>query len=128
MTHMPTQPSMIEAWSLNDLRCKVYEGEAQRIKDLEWDRPDLSAAAGRPKGFISGGRGTNRRRIRWPVAAIGALVAASGALWLLTILGFEFPWYSAEPVGLMVIGSFISASALNLRTGCARTSDDRCDH
>ena len=98
------------------------------MKDVEWDRPNISQEKGGSIGESIGRKAMDRPRSRWPVAVIGALITASGALWLISILGFEVPWYSAMPLGLMMIGSFIIASALNLRTGCAGTSNDRCDH
>jgi hypothetical protein len=119
---------MIETWSSNDLRCKVQERETQGIKDLEWDRPNISREKGGFIGASIGRKVMDRPRSRWPIAVIGALIIASGALWLLTILGFEVPWYSVIPLGLMMIGTFIIASALNLRTGFPGTSYDRCDH
>jgi hypothetical protein len=129
VTYVPTQPSMIEAWSLDDLRFKVHERELQRTRDLERDRPVYDSGGGKGAGPMP------RRKkhpaaqgVRWTHAFWGALIAGSGTLWMLSILGFEVPWFAAIPVGLVIIGSFIIASALNLRTGCAGASDDRCDH
>jgi hypothetical protein len=128
VTYVPTQPSMIEAWSLDDLRCKVFEKELQRSTDVLWDRPSVSSYLTDYKAPRRRRTDRNMGKVSWTIAITGALIMTSGGLWMMSIMGFEVPWYTAAPVVLMLIGSFIIASALNQRTGRAGAANDRCDH
>jgi hypothetical protein len=125
---MATQPSLIESWSLADLRCNVYEGERQRSRSVERDRPPFSTWEG--AGWLTSeqvGLGA-RERIDWTRSVIGASVAAAGGLWLMAILKFDVPWISVLPLLLMLAGSFIIAASLNPASANGMTANDRCDH
>jgi hypothetical protein len=127
MPTMPTQPSMIEGWSLADLRCNVYDRERKRIIDQEMDRPIFSTWEGGERQHVRK-KGSVHHGISWPMLLFGSGSAMVGGLWLLSILGFAVPWFSVLPMGLMLAGSFFIAAALNRGTASEMTSHDRCDH
>ncbi len=127
MPMMPSQPSMIESWSLADLRCKVHENEINRNMGLEKDRPTFSTYEGGSRRIMARKR-TARPPVSWPKVLIGTASTMAGGLWLLSILGFSVPWFSVLPMGLMIAGSFIIAAALNRGAVSEMTTHDRCDH
>jgi len=125
---MPAQPSMIESWSYADLRCNVYEKERQRQADQANDRPPFDHwDGGRRREIV---RKVRRRgpAVRWPMLLAGSASAIAGGTWLLSILGFDLPWFSVLPMALMIAGSFIIAAALNPEATRELTPHDRCDH
>jgi hypothetical protein len=128
MPMMPAQPSSIESWSYADLRCNVYERERQRQMDQVNDRPSFSPWDGvcRRKVLKAGAR--RSAHVSWPMLLIGSAFAMAGGMWLLAILGFEVPWFSALPMALMIAGSFIITAALNRGAVRELTAHDRCDH
>lgn len=128
MPTMPSQPSMIESWSFDDLRCNVYERERQRSRSIENDRPSFSAWDGRGQWALGREGGIAKPRINLTKLTAGIAAAAAGGLWLLTILKFDVPWFSALPVALMLAGSFIIAASLNPVSADGMTNHDRCDH
>jgi hypothetical protein len=126
MTMMPTQPSMIESWSYHDLRCNVHAAERERAIAAENDRPGFSP--------IERGRrspmGWSRKLTSsgWTRVIIGSASVIAGGMWMLSILGFEVPWFSVLPMALMFAGSFIIAASLNHRSISEMISHDRCNH
>lgn len=125
---MPALPSMIESWSYADLRCNVYEKERQRNADMISDRPSFSHWDGGHHRKVAR-RGPKRRAaVSWPKLLLGSASAMAGGIWLLSILGFDLPWFSTLPMALMIAGSFIIAAALNPGATRELTSHDRCDH
>ena len=125
---MPSQPSLIESWSYADLRCNVYEKERKRQADRVNDRPTFDHWNG-VRRRKAAGRGPKRPTgVSWPMLLIGSASAMAGGMWLLSILGFDLPWFSTLPMALMIAGSFIIAAALNPGVTRELTSHDRCDH
>ena len=128
MTMMPAQPSSIESWSYADLRCNVYEKERKRQADQMNDRPSFDHWNGAPRREAAGRVMKRPAVVSWPMLLIGSASAMAGGMWLLSILGFDLPWFSALPMALMIAGSFIIAAALNPGVTREMTSHDRCDH
>ena len=128
MPLMPAQPSMIESWSYADLRCNVYERERQRQANQVNDRPSFDHSDGGNSRDHTRKGSRRRPAVSWPMLLIGSASAMAGGAWLLSILGFDLPWFAALPMALMIAGSFIIAAALNPGATKELTFHDRCDH
>ncbi|MBI0584156.1 MAG: hypothetical protein ISF22_08005 [Methanomassiliicoccus sp.] len=125
---MPSQPSMIEAWSYHDLRCNVQERERAVRENMVMDRPMFSGGD-RASVLPSMSRRRPRpKRIDWPRLLVGSALAVAGSVWTLSILGFVVPWSAFISLGLVVAGGFIIVAALNHGTERSRIVHDRCDH
>jgi len=55
------------------------------------------------------------RAVRWFGSVVGAGLFLVGLFWFLSILGFDFPWYTIFPVLAMFVGAFFLAAAYATR-------------
>lgn len=53
--------------------------------------------------------------LRWFGSVVGAGLFLIGAFWFLSIIGYDFPWYTIFPVLAMFVGAFFLAAAFATR-------------